>query len=215
MLRKTMLIASTAIFAASSVAAGLTATAVTDLNIRSGPGPHYDIVGVISGSDEATVDGCIEESNWCKVMYNGAEGWAYGAYLTTPHNDAATVVTSPDVVVKTVTYDNSKDVEAAAGAGAVGAVAGALIAGPIGAVAGGLIAGGTGALAQPDDQVVSYVRTNSLDTLYLEGEVVTGAVVPETVVLSEIPDSELRYVYVNGQPILVDPTDRRIVYVVR
>ncbi|WP_417205055.1 DUF1236 domain-containing protein [Antarctobacter sp.] len=217
MLRTAMLTASTAIFAAGSVAAATTATAVTDLNIRSGPGPQYEITGVITGQDQAEVDGCLDEVNWCKVSYEGQEGWAYGAYLTAMIEDAETAIVEPEaeVIVGTVTYDNSKDVEAFAGAGTVGAVAGALIAGPVGAVAGGLLAGGAGAAAQPDARVVTYVRTNTVEPVYLEGEVVTGAILPETVELVEIPDSDLRYVYVNGQPVLVDPTERTIVYVVR
>ena len=44
---------------------------------------------------------------------------------------------------------------------------------------------------------------------------VAGAGLPETVVLREIPDYEYRYVYVNGQPVLVEPSSRRIVYVMR
>ena len=63
--------------------------------------------------------------------------------------------------------------------------------------------------------VVTYVRTNKMEPVYLDGEVVVGASLPETVVLNEVPDYEYRYVYVNGQPVLVEPQTRRIVYVVR
>ena len=212
MFRKAIL---TAIFAAGSAAAATSATAVTDLNLRAGPGPQYEIIGVIDAEAKASVDGCIEESNWCKVTYDGQEGWAYGNYLTAMVEETPTAVIAPEVTVGTVTYDSSKDGEAFAGAGTVGAVAGALVAGPIGAVAGGLLAGSAGAYAQPDERVVTYVRTNTLDPIYLEGEVVRGAVVPESVELVEIPDAELRYVYINGQPVLVEPEQRTIVYVVR
>ncbi|MHA6687107.1 DUF1236 domain-containing protein [Mesorhizobium sp. A556] len=43
----------------------------------------------------------------------------------------------------------------------------------------------------------------------------TGATLPDTVVLGDIPDYEYRYVNVNGQPVLVEPQSRRIVYVMR
>ena len=195
MFRKAILTASTAIFAAGSAAAATSATAVTDLNLRAGPGPQYEIIGVIDAEAKASVDGCIEESNWCKVTYDGQEGWAYGNYLTAMVEETPTAVIAPEVTVGTVTYDSSKDGEAFAGAGTVGAVA--------------------GAYAQPDERVVTYVRTNTLDPIYLEGEVVRGAVVPESVELVEIPDAELRYVYINGQPVLVEPEQRTIVYVVR
>ena len=42
-----------------------------------------------------------------------------------------------------------------------------------------------------------------------------GAGVPESVKLTTVPDYEYRYVYVNGQPVLVDPQTRKIVYVDR
>ena len=137
MFRKAILTASTAIFAAGSAAAATSATAVTDLNLRAGPGPQYEIIGVIDAEAKASVDGCIEESNWCKVTYDGQEGWAYGNYLTAMVEETPTAVIAPEVTVGTVTYDSSKDGEAFAGAGTVGAVAGALVAGPIGAVGGG------------------------------------------------------------------------------
>ncbi|TIN70424.1 MAG: DUF1236 domain-containing protein, partial [Mesorhizobium sp.] len=57
--------------------------------------------------------------------------------------------------------------------------------------------------------------THRLDPIYLEGEVVTGATLPDTVELREIPDYNYRYVYVNGQRALIDPQTRRIMYVVR
>ena len=217
MFRKAILTATTAIFAAGSAAAATQATAVTDLNLRAGPGPQHEIIGVIAGQDKADVEGCLDASNWCKVNYDGQEGWAYGDYLTSTFEDVQASVTAPEaeVVVGTVTYDDSKDAEAFAGAGVVGAVAGALVGGPVGAAVGGMLAGSAGAAAQPDERVVTYVRSNTLDPVYLEGEVVTGAVLPDTVTLAEIPDSELRYVYVNGQPVLVDPAERTIVYIVR
>ena len=59
------------------------------------------------------------------------------------------------------------------------------------------------------------MTSNPVDPIYLEGEVVVGAGLPETVQLRPVPDYNYRYVYVNRQPVLVDPTSRRIVYVYR
>jgi hypothetical protein len=72
-----------------------------------------------------------------------------------------------------------------------------------------------GAVVTPPDEVRTYVVENRTDPVYLEGEVVVGAGLPETVELVEVPDYEYRYRYVNGQPVLVDPATRRIVYVYR
>ena len=87
MFRKAILTASTAIFAAGSAAAATSATAVTDLNLRAGPGPQYEIIGVIDAEAKASVDGCIEESNWCKVTYDGQEGWARTRHLPSCKNE--------------------------------------------------------------------------------------------------------------------------------
>ncbi|RUW25072.1 DUF1236 domain-containing protein, partial [Mesorhizobium sp. M1A.F.Ca.IN.020.06.1.1] len=70
-------------------------------------------------------------------------------------------------------------------------------------------------IARPPAEVGTYVTTHRVEPVYLEGEVVTGAVLPDTVELREIPDYNYRYVYVNNQPALVDPGTRRIVYVMR
>jgi hypothetical protein len=119
-----------------------------------------------------------------------------------------------------VTYEQPQGGGGAVVGGATGAIAGAIIGGPIGAVVGGVAGatvGGTaeGIASPPPEKVVSYVQSNQGQPVYLDGEVVVGASLPETVVLSEVPDYEYRYVYVNGQPVLVEPQTRRIVYVVR
>lgn len=205
-----------------SVAQAASATATTDLNIRSGPGPQYASIGFIATGKSADVQGCLQGSKWCQVSYNGTSGWAYSDYLTADLSGTAVVLTDryPDVGVPVVTY---KDNGAAAGGAAAGitggAVAGALIAGPIGAIVGGAVgaAGGAtvGAIADPPSTAITYVRSNPIDPVYLEGEVVVGAGVPDTVTLHPIPDYEYQYVDINGQPVLVDPGSRRIVYVVR
>ncbi len=63
--------------------------------------------------------------------------------------------------------------------------------------------------------MTTYVRTNPVNPIYLDGEVVVGAGIPETVQLSEVPESTYYYAYVNGVPVLVERSTRRIVYIVR
>ena len=196
--------------------------ATTDLNVRAGPGSQHQVVGVIGAGQSATLDGCVENSKWCVVAFNGGQGWVYSDYLTgdfggqqvvvtqRPMNSGVTVVTPPDV---------DGGATGAVSGGVTGAVAGAIIGGPVGAVVGGgagVIAGGAaGTIIDPPENVRTYVRSNEIEPVYLDGEVVVGAGLPETVELREIPDYEYRYVYVNGQPVLVEPSSRRIVYVVR
>jgi len=124
-----------------------------------------------------------------------------------------------DVGVPVVTYKESGAAGGATGGAVTGAVAGALIGGPVGAAVGaaaGAAAGGTvGAVIDPPENVRTYVTTNRGDPVYLEGEAVVGAGLPETVELREIPNYKYRYVYVNGQPVLVEPSSRRIVHIIR
>lgn len=67
----------------------------------------------------------------------------------------------------------------------------------------------------PPPQVRTYVETHTVEPVYIEDEVVVGTTLPETVEVREIPDYRYQYVYVNEQPVLVEPESRRIVYVLR
>lgn len=208
---------------AGAASAQVSAQAVTDLNVRSGPGPQYPVVGVITANSETSVGGCIEGSKWCQVTASGVDGWAYSDYLVASINDQPNVVLTerPAEAVPTVTYETTASTGGDAGAltgTATGAIAGAIIGGPVGAAVGGAagaIAGGAIDTVTPPDEVVQYVQQNQPEPVYLEGEVVVGASLPETVEVREIPDYEYRYVSVNGQPVLVEPETRRIVYVMR
>lgn len=85
----------------------------------------------------------------------------------------------------------------------------------MGGAAGTIAGGATGTVIDPPQPVREYVTTHEVEPVYLDGEVVVGAGLPETVELREVPDYDYRYVYVNGQPVLVDPSSRRVVYIVR
>src|SRR5690606_41486506 len=82
-----------------------------------------------------------------------------------------------------------------------GAIAGALLGGPVGAAIGGAVGATTGLVVDPPETARTYVTANPLDPVYLEGEVVIGAQVPDTVTVQPIPDYEYEYVYINGQPV--------------
>ncbi|MDP1667611.1 DUF1236 domain-containing protein [Phaeovulum sp.] len=215
---KTLALSLAGILLASVAMAETQATAWTDLNLRAGPGPTYKIRGVIPANETVRVDGCLEAAVWCKVTYAGVEGWASGSYLTTNIDNAPMALTlaGPKVVLNTVTYTENPDDAALAG-GASGALAGALIAGPVGAVIGGIIgaAVGVAAVTDPDPQYVAYVQSNPVETVYLDGEVVVGAGIPEPVTLYPVPGSDYSYIYVNGVPVLVETPTRKVVYILR
>jgi uncharacterized protein YraI len=210
------LIGATALVALSLPAAAqsATATVTTDLNVRMGPGPQYEVVDVIPADQRVAVAGCTQSLAWCQVDLGGKVGWVYSDYLA--YDAQGTVMTmrqaAPQVQTPIVEYEPD-------GTGAVsgmvgGATVGALVGGPVGAAVGGVAGAALGAIAAPSQQVTTYVTTQPADPVYLEGEVVIGAGLPENVPLYEVPEYQYRYAYVNGQRVLVDDS-RRIVYVVR
>ncbi|MER9130997.1 DUF1236 domain-containing protein [Mesorhizobium sp. M0768] len=182
-----------------SALADTAVSAITDLNVRAGPGPQYPVIGVLAAGQSATLDGCIANSKWCTIAEANGQGWVYSDYVTADFGGSRVVLTqrpaSADIAVVTPPADSVDYSDSYTGA----IVAGEAIE-PI---------------RRPPAEIRTYVRTHRLDPVYLEGEVVTGATLPDTVELREIPDYDYRYVYVNGQPALVDPGSRRIVYVVR
>ncbi|RUW57674.1 DUF1236 domain-containing protein [Mesorhizobium sp. M7A.F.Ca.US.008.03.1.1] len=173
-------------------------SAVTDLNVRAGPGPQYPVIGVLTAGQSATLNGCIENSKWCTIAEAGGQGWVYSDYVTADIGGSRVVLTERRSSVAVVSPPEdignySTD------------YTGAIVAGePV-----------EDAFPPPPPEIRTYVDTHRLDPVYLDGEVVTGATLPDTVELREIPDYNYRYVYVNGQPALIDPQTRRIMYVVR
>jgi len=211
-----------ALFAMTASALAQTSvTATTDLNVRAGPGPQHPVIGVLAAGQATTLRGCIEGSKWCSVAEAGGQGWVYSDYLTGNFDGQQVVVTErPAGSLEVVTAPSGEGgAEGAVVGGATGAVAGAIIGGPVGAAVGGVagatVGGATGAAAEPPAEVRTFITSNRVDPVYLEGEVVVGASLPETVELREVPNYEYRYVNVNNQPVLVEPGTRRIVYVMR
>lgn len=203
---------------ASTALAATDATATTDLNLRNGPSPSAEIIDVIPGEAMVSVDQCADVSQWCRVSFDGKEGWAYGAYLNAPVNGEPMVVyeNREALEIETVTVENDDEQLGGAitGGAAGGIIALAAAGGPAtiaGAVAAGMF---TGALTTEEEKVVTYVKQNPVEPVYVQGEVVRGVVIPEEVSLQAVPDSDYRYVYLNGVPAIVDG-DRQVVTVVR
>ncbi|HEY8382515.1 MAG TPA: DUF1236 domain-containing protein [Microvirga sp.] len=105
--------------------------------------------------------------------------------------------------------------------GAAGAATGAIVGGPVGAVVGGVtgaIAGGIAEQQQP--QFRQYVETRSVPSYRYSQELRVGAVLPESgVTYYEVPETYgakgYRYTVVNDVPVIVEPSTRRVVQVIR
>lgn len=202
---------------ATSASADMMATSETDLNLRSAPTPDAEIIGVIPQSAEVTVDGCIEASNWCSVTHDGTAGWAYGAYLSTNVGDAHAILAEnrDKVKVKVVTYEQGSDADSVVAGGAAGAIVGGVLGGPVGAALGAAAGSAAGDSADPSEEVIAYARDTEVTAVYVNGEVVKGATLPEGLDLTTVPNSDYTLVYVNGVKVLVDPETRRIGYIIR
>ncbi|TIT63644.1 MAG: DUF1236 domain-containing protein [Mesorhizobium sp.] len=173
-------------------------SAVTDLNVRAGPGPQYPVIGVLAAGQSATLNGCIENSKWCTIAEAGGQGWVYSDYVTADFGGSRVVLTQRRSAVAVVSPPEDIGNYPTDYTGAI------ISSDPV-----------VGEFPAPPAAVRTYVDTHRLDPVYLDGEVVTGATLPDTVELREIPDYNYRYVYVNGQRALIDPQTRRIMYVVR
>lgn len=191
-----------AIAAPAAATAATIGTATTALNIRSGPGPQFPVIGAIAPRGQAMINGCIQGSLWCQISFGGTQGWVYSQYLVTSVAGAAPVIVSRQPAgVPVITYD-----QPAVTVGSAPPPVGTIIAEPADAVPLALT---------PPPTVGAYVETHPVQPVTLNGEVVVGAGLPEDVALAPVPDYEYNYAYVNRVPVLVEPTTRRIVYIYR
>ena len=182
--------------------AAVVATAITPLNVRSGPGPQYPVIGAIPDRGHATITGCIQGSLWCQVAINGRQGWAYSRYLMATLSGRSLAVSESIAQIPAVTYE--QPVTTVGSAVAQPVVTGTLVDRP--ATAGPL-------MLTPPSTVRQYVYGHPVEPVYLNGEVVVGAGVPREVALSPVPGYQYQYAYVNGEPVLVEPQTREIAYV--
>jgi uncharacterized protein YraI len=198
--------AGAALLAFAGVAAADTmVSATTDLNVRAGPGPEYQVIGFLGAGQQAPLTGCLKDSRWCTVSTANGEGWVYSDYLAAEEQGQRVVITRrpAGIAVPDVTYSGP--------AAPVDTTVTSAIVGPEDDMA----TDDTVGTIEPPSEVRTYVIDHRMDPVYLNGEVVVGAGLPDNVELSDIPDYQYRYVDVIGQPVLVDPQTRRIVYIVR
>ena len=64
-------------------------TAKNKINLRSGPGTSYRIVGSLPS--KTVVDVCLVQGNWYKISYNGNIAWGTGSYLSFAQEDITQV----------------------------------------------------------------------------------------------------------------------------
>ncbi len=100
----------------------------------------------------------------------------------------------------------------AAGA-TTGATAGFFLGGPVGAVIGGVVGAGVGA-SVTDQAAIDYARQHQVASVTFDGSLRPGYHVGTGVKLYAVPsDQAYSYVYVNGQPALIDNRTNTVVWV--
>ncbi|WP_322895290.1 MULTISPECIES: DUF1236 domain-containing protein [unclassified Yoonia] len=208
-----------------SFAQSTEARAGAEIAARVTPSEFAPAVGILELNQTVVIEGCLEDITWCQISFDGQTAWASGEYLyveedatpvaliNRPGSLSLTTITVPDEDA-TQTEQNS--------AAAVGATVGSMIAFVAGGPVGGIIAGGVLGTAvavstvEPTEETITYVTSNPVETVYLNGEVAVGAGVPAEVVMYDVPTQpELRYLNVNNQTVLVDAETGAIVRVIR
>ena len=118
------------------------------------------------------------------------------------------------VLASGVAFAQSSTVNGAAG----GAVTGAIIGGPVGAAVGGVAGATVGAILEPPPQkVVTYVREAPAPSarVVVKQKVVVGQPLPETVVVTPVPDNpKYAYAVVNDERVIVEPSSRKVIRVI-
>ena len=106
----------------------------------------------------------------------------------------------------------SSTVNGAAG----GAVTGAIVGGPVGAAVGGVAGAVVGTVIDPPPQkVVTYVREAPAPTVVVKEKVVVGQPLPETVVVTPVPENpKYAYAVVNDERVIVEPSSRKVIQVI-
>jgi uncharacterized protein YraI len=56
------------------------ATLTDNLNLRSGPGLRYDVIGAMPAGSDVRVSGCIR--SWCRVAWNDQTGYANRRFIS-------------------------------------------------------------------------------------------------------------------------------------
>ena len=119
------------------------------------------------------------------------------------------------LLASTSAFAQSSTVNGAAG----GAATGAIVGGPAGAAVGGVAGAAIGAAIDPPPQkVVTYVRQAPAPTtrVVVKEKVVVGRSLPETVVVTPVPDDpKYAYAIVNDQRVIVEPSSRKVIQVIR
>ena len=70
-------------------------TTTRAMNIRSGPGTNYDVVGNATAVEELIVTGRNADGTWWRIEFEGQNAWIYASYVTATNTDRVRPVPTP------------------------------------------------------------------------------------------------------------------------
>jgi hypothetical protein len=65
------------------------------VNVRSGPGTGFNLLGKLDKGNTAKLLGRSEDGNWWQVQFGNAKGWVFGEYVKAENANLVSVVTAP------------------------------------------------------------------------------------------------------------------------
>jgi hypothetical protein len=77
-------------------------TATTDVNIRSGPGTVYPVLGLLRAGQTAEVTGISADAGWWQIKFSGVtdgHGWVSARYVTAQNTNNVPMVQAPPLPV--------------------------------------------------------------------------------------------------------------------
>jgi len=78
-----------------TVASAADAVPNSQINVRSGPGTNYNIVGAANPGEHFPITGKNNDGTWWQINYNGQKGWVFGELVTT--QNVQQVAIAPDI----------------------------------------------------------------------------------------------------------------------
>lgn len=102
----TIIIGGSVIVVPTPVPGGLSLTATNNVNIRSGPGLDYEILGILKQGQTAEVIGISPDSNWSTIKVaaaEGGQGWVSAQFVNAENTANVPIIQPPPVPQPTAT----------------------------------------------------------------------------------------------------------------
>lgn len=102
MLKTKLMAAGAALLLSAGSALAVPATAESNVNVRSGPGTDYPVVGALSAGESVDAGNC--SGSWCQVRFGGGSGFVSRNYLAM--GEGGVVAPGPAVAATPYVYDD-------------------------------------------------------------------------------------------------------------